>query len=312
MTAACVMMLVEEGKVKLDEPVETYLPEFKDMWMVAEKTDDRQVLTHPRTKPTVRHLLTHTSGFPDTPVPHEGTPLSQWVASSAREPLQFEPGSKWLYNNPNINALGRIVEVISGQKFEDFLAQRLLAPLGMTETTFYPTEAQLPRVAKSYKKDETTGALVETQSAFINGPVTSRRRTVAPSGGLYSTATDVLQFYEMLLAGGTHSGKRLLKEESVKELTRTQTGDLVTGFTPGMTFGLGFGVVREPQGVTGMFSPGTFGHGGVYGTASWADPKTKTVYIMMMQQAGLVPSGDACEERRAFQQAAVDALAGKK
>jgi CubicO group peptidase (beta-lactamase class C family) len=130
---------------------------------------------------------------------------------------------------------------------------------------------------------------------------------VKPAGGLYSTAGDLFLLYEMMLEGGAYEGHRYLSPAAVEELTRTQTGDLRTGFTDGLSWGLGFQVVKEPQGVTAMLSAGTFGHGGAYATQSWADPVNRTIYILMVQRRGF-PNGDQSEIRRAFQQAAADAV----
>ena len=131
--------------------------------------------------------------------------------------------------------------------------------------------------------------------------------TVMPAGGLFSTAEDMLTFYRMMLAGGELNGKRILSKEAVRQLTTTQTGDIVTGFTDGMSWGLGFQVVKVPQGVTAMLSPGTFGHGGAYGTQSWADPAKHRIYILMIQRRGF-RNGDNSPVRMAFQQAADEAL----
>jgi CubicO group peptidase (beta-lactamase class C family) len=221
--------------------------------------------------------------------------------------LQFPPGSKWSYSNSGINTLGRVVEVVSGQPFAAFLQARLLDPLGMKDTTFWPTPAQLRRLAKSYKIGP-DGKLEEVPVYFADSAaLTDRSRTPKPAGGLFSTAGDVARFYQMMLNGGTWRGKRLLSEQAVAEMTRTQTGEIKTGFVDGMSWGLGFQVVKHPQGVTDTLSPGTFGHGGAYGTQSWGDPVRGRVYVLMIQAAGL-PNGDASDMRRAFQQAAVEAF----
>jgi CubicO group peptidase (beta-lactamase class C family) len=142
----------------------------------------------------------------------------------------------------------------------------------------------------------------------MGGGLSNRKRTPYPAGGLFSTAGDMIRFYQMMLHGGVADGKRLLKKKTVKELTRTHTGDIITGFVTGMSWGLGFQVVKEPQGVTAMLSPGTFGHGGAYATQSWADPKTGLIYVMMIQRAGF-PNGDNSPVRKDFQQAAADQFA---
>lgn len=305
MTAVAVLMLQDEGKLSVEDPVEKYLPEFKGQWLIAEANNDRRVLVRPPRPITLRDLLTHTSGLSDVPAPRPHSTLAELVMGYAQQPLRFPPGSRWEYSNAGINTLGRIVEVVSGQPYAEFLRHRLFQPLGMKDTTFWPTPAQAKRLAKSYK-NKTGGGLEETGIYFIQGPLSDRERTPFPAGGLFSTAADVARFYQMMLSDGIWRGKRLLSPASVALMTCTQSGDIKTGFVDGMSWGLGFQVVKEPQGVTEMLSPGTYGHGGAYGTQSWADPKRDLVLVMMIQRAGL-PNGDASDMRRGFQQAAMDA-----
>ena len=221
----------------------------------------------------------------------------------AQQALKFPPGSRWEYSNAGINTLGRIVEVVSGQPYAEFLERRLFQPLGMKDTTFWPTPAQAKRIANSYQNQAGGSGLEETGIYFIQGGLSDRLRPAYPAGGLFSTAADVARFYQMMLSDGIWDGQRLLSSAAVAQMTRTQTGDIKTGFVDGMSWGLGFQVVKEPQGVTGMLSPGTFGHGGAYGTQSWADPQRDLVLVMMIQRAGL-PNGDASDMRRVFQQSA--------
>jgi CubicO group peptidase (beta-lactamase class C family) len=306
LAAVCVLLLQDEGRLRVDDPVEQHLPEFRGQRLVLEQAGDRLVLGKPARPITLRDLLTHTAGLGDAPAPRPDASLAELVAAYAHEPLQFPPGSRWSYSNPGINTLGRIVEVVSGQPFAEFLDRRLLRPLGMKDTTFWPTPAQAKRLAKSYKRDA-DGRLKEVPVFFVAGGLGDRTRTPFPAGGLFSTAADMVRPYQMLLARGVWKGRRLLSEAAVAELTRTQSGDLRTGFVDGMSWGYGFQVVKQPQGVTGMLSPGTFGHGGAYGTQSWGDPGRDAVFILMIQAAGL-PNGDASPMRQAFQQAAADAL----
>src|SRR5262249_54368741 len=140
------------------------------------------------------------------------------------------------------------------------------------------------------------------------GGLSDHRRTPYPAGGLFSTARDIAQFYQMMIEGGEYHGRRLLSRSAVTELTRTQTGDIKTGFVDGMSWGLGFQVVKAPQGVTAMLSAGSFGHGGAYATQSWADPKKDLILVLMIQRAGF-PNGDNSAVRRAFQEGAVAGLA---
>ena len=305
MTAVCVLMLQEEGKLSIDEPVEKYLPEFKNQWMVEKKEAKRLVLARPKRPITVRDLLTHTAGLGDVKPPRPASTLGELTMAYAREPLQFEPGSQWSYSNPGINTLGRLVEVLSGKDFATFIQERVFDPLQMRDTTFWPSEEQLKRTAKSYKLNKDSGQLEETAVYFTEGRLSDRQRTPFPAGGLYSSAKDVAQFYRMILNAGSLEGKQLLRPETVELMTTTQSGEVKTGFVEGMSWGLGFQVVREPQGSTAALSKGTFGHGGAYATQSWGDPVKGLAYVLLIQRAGM-PNGDGSEIRAEFQKVAAE------
>ena len=309
LTGTAILMLQDEGKLSVDDAVEKFLPEFKGQLLLVTKTPDATVLKKPSRRITLRDLLTHTSGL-NSDVPETGRDLmlGERTLAYALQPLSFEPGSKWSYSNPGINTLGRIVEVVSGQNYADFLDTRIIKPLGMKDTTFWPTEAQARRVAKAYQPGPENQGLTEVGNYFLNGrPLTARWRTAIPAGGLYSTAADLAKFYQMMLNGGVANGRRYLSATAHQQLTRTQTGELKTGFTEGMSWGFGFQVVKQPTGVTGMLAPGTYGHGGAYGTQSWADPKSGTIYILMIQRAKMA-NGDASDIRKVFQETAAGAL----
>ena len=306
-TAVAVLMLQDEGKLSVEDPVEKYLPEFKNQWLIQDKSSNSLSLIRPARSITLRDLLTHTSGLGELAAPRPESTLAELVVGYSQQPLKFAPGSKWEYCNPGINTLGRIVEVVSGQKFEDFLQRRIFDPLGMKETTFWPNRSQARRIARSYKPGKDGKGLEETDIYFIKGGISNRQRTPFPAGGLFSTARDTARFYQMTLNGGALDGYKIISKESLELMTRTQTADIKTGFTDGMSWGFGFQVVKEPQGVTAMLSPGTFGHGGAYATQSWADPKRDLIFVLMIQRAGF-PNGDNSPVRRAFQEAAVAAL----
>jgi CubicO group peptidase (beta-lactamase class C family) len=297
-TAAALMILVDEGKVKLDDPVSAYLPEFAD---VKVQPDEAKAEFRAPSRPiTVRDLLRHTSGMPfqsaaETPT-LDGLPLKDAVASYAKTPLHSDPGTKYLYANSGINTAGRIIEVKSGMSYEDFLARRLFAPLGMTDTTFWPTDAQVKRLAKGYRPGEGGKGLVETTVAQLRYPLTDHTtRFPMPGGGLFSTAADMGKFGRMVLNGGQLDGKRVLSEAAVKEMTTRQT-------PPEMkeSYGLGWAV-----GGNG------FGHGGAWATNLWVDPGKGLVYVWMVQHAGF--PADGAQAQAAFRRAA-DAKygAGKK
>lgn len=304
---AAVLILQDQGKLNVDDLVETHLAEFSDPWLLEEQDKDQRLLKRPARPITLKDLLTHTAGVPNISEPRAHSTLGEVVAQVSQQPLQFEPGSKWSYSNSGINTLGRVVEVVSGMPLPQFLDHFLFLPLGMHQTTFYPSKKQVKRLAVSYQQNKTTGELQPTDLYFVRGNLWDRKRTVRPSGGLFSTAEDLYAFYQMMLNKGVYRGKRILSEDAVDQLTTTQTGDIKTGFTKGMSWGLGFQVVKDPQGVTAKLHPGTFGHGGAYATHSWADPVNQTIYILLVQRRGM-PGGDGAEIRRAFQQAVVDTL----
>jgi len=306
-TAVAVLMLQDEGKLSVEDPVEKFLPEFKGQWVIDSQTNNSLCATRSPRPVTIRDLLTHTSGLDEMPAPRTNSTLAELVIGNSQRPLRFPPGSKWSYSNAGINTLGRIVEVVSGGDFAAFLEKRIFKPLGMRDTTFWPSEAQVKRLAKSYQPKSGGEGLEEVGISFIQGELGDRTRAPRPAGGLFSTARDYFRFCQMMLNGGTSNGKRLLSEQAVKMMTRPQTGELKAGFTEGMSFGFGFGVVKRPVGVTQMLSPGTFGHGGAYGTQAWIDPEKDMVIILMIQRAKL-PNADASDVRRSFQEAAVAAI----
>ncbi|MEQ8786262.1 MAG: serine hydrolase domain-containing protein [Pirellulaceae bacterium] len=292
-TAAAVMILADEGKLALDDPVAKYVPQFKQAAL--------QDGARPKREITIRDLLTHTSGLVGSQQ-NTGT-LAETAKAIAARPLGFEPGAKWQYS-PGITVCGRVVEVASGQAYEDFLAQRIFEPLGMNDTTFNPTPEQQERIARLYKPGDKPKTIAPADH-WLND--VSQQRSPNPSGGLFSTAENMARFYQAILNGGELDGRRIVSRNAVEQMTHIQTGDLVTGFTPGNGWGLGWCVVREPQGVSKMVSPGTFGHGGAFGTQGWVDPQRKMIFVLMIQRTGFGNS-DGADLRGAFQQQAVDAL----
>jgi CubicO group peptidase (beta-lactamase class C family) len=290
-TAAAVMMLVDDGKVKLDDPVEKYLPEFGGLWVAVFKDDDSMLLRKPRHRPTVRHLLTHTSGMPFKSAMEEPTldllSLRDATRSYAMTPLQSEPGTRWAYSNAGINTAGRIIEVVSGMPYEEFMDRRLFGPLGMKDTTFWPNEEQLRRLAKSYRPTASKTDLEEFPIAQLKYPLDDRKRQPMPAGGLFSTAADEARFCQMVLGGGVFQGKRCLSEGAVKEMTSKQTGML----TP--TWGLGWALGGD-----------TFGHGGAHATNMMIDPKRGLITVFMVQHAGF--PGEGGKSHDTFRRAALE------
>ncbi|MEX2093693.1 MAG: serine hydrolase domain-containing protein [Pirellulales bacterium] len=297
MTATALMILVDEGKVSIDDPVEKYIPAFADA-----KTTSGEAVRGLK----IRHLLTHTSGLGGDQG-CDGS-LEATANALAERPFDFQPGEKWQYG-PSMNVVGRIVEVASGQPYDEFLRERIFVPLGMNETTFHPTGDARERMATLYRKRD--GKLGDGGDSLVPGErwhgAGEPGCVPNPSGGLFSTAGDLDRFYSMILAGGELDGKRIVSADAVHQMTTVKTGDLATGFTPGNGWGLGWCIVREPQDVTGMLSPGSFGHGGAYGTQGWVDPVKRRIFVLLIQRADL-GNADGSDLRKEFQQAAVDGL----
>ncbi len=311
MTAAALMMLVDEKKVNLDDPVSKYIPEFSKQMVKGEKD---QAAHAPKREATVRDLLRHTSGLPfstdlEKPTLDRHT-LKEGVASYAATPLIYEPGEKHVYSNAGINTAGRIIEIVSGMPYEEFLDKRLFGPLGMKDTTFWPSEEQVKRLAKSYKPSKTNG-LEETTIGQLQYPLTMRTRQPMPAGGLFSTAADVTAFCQMILRGGkTADGKQLLSPNAVRELTSTQTGDIINKGKGEGGYGLGFSTSRMSKGENGPVVAGPCGHGGAYSTNMWIDPERKLVLVWMVQHAGF-PNNEGGKIRQTFENAAREAFGSK-
>ena len=291
MTGAAVMMLVDEGRVSMADPVEKYLPEFKGQMVIAEQDEQNVLLKRPAHPITLGNVLSHTSGLPfnsrvEFPTA-DGLPLRTAVLSYAMMPLQQEPDTKYVYCNAGINIAARVLEVVTGQSYEKFLAQRILKPLGMTETSFWPNALLLKRLAKSYKPNATKTGFEETGIAQLQTPYSSRRRYPLPAGGLFSTARDVVRFGQMILNGGTLDGRRYLSDAAVREMTRRQTA-------PQLSEGYGFGW---------QAGEGWSGHGGALATKFTIHWQVGLVTVLLVQYLG--PWDDSLKFREAFEQAAL-------
>ena len=303
-TGVALLMLQDEGKLSVTDPVAKYIPEFAGL-----KT--------PSGKPanlTVAQLVMHTSGLADMKREDVATAkvLADLIPATLAAPMQFEPGESWKYTSSGFNVAARIVEIVSGKSYDVFLQQRLFDPLAMKDTTFYPSEAQQARMAGNYVKNRGTGELLPQALAWPVPP----RGSVPPiaAGGLFSTAGDLLQFGRMLANRGVFGGRRYLSEASFQVLTTVRTGDLATGFSRGqinkvLGWGLGAYVLRAPHaGASATLSAGSFGHPGACGTHLIVDPVKGLAYVMMVQRPNL-PDNFENEPTRAFLQAVSNALA---
>jgi len=306
-TGVAVLMLQEQGKLHVSDPVAKYIPEFANL-----KTPSGQPANL-----TISQILTHVSGLGEVPqeLGRDARTLADLTAISLAQPMQYEPGTLWRYNQAGINTAGRIVEIVSGQSFDEFLAKNLFEPLGMKDTTFYPMGAQLERIPTPYRKDDATGELVAVAQRRGFG---TRDFPPLANGGLCSTAHDYARFAQMLLNGGSLNGKKFLSAETLKFLNTPQTpAGMPVGFfqterwgNRGKNYGWGIGtcVLKTPhEGVAEVLSPGTYGHGGAWGTQAWIDPVKGVAYIMLVARANH-PNSDGSDFRRAFQKAAAAAL----
>ena len=269
---ASIMMLADEGKVSLDHPVTKFIPQL-EKWMVVEERDASHVLLKPLARPvTVRHVLSHTSGLTGMSelqqvTGSDSTPLKARALSSVTGPLQWQPGDRYQYGNQGMNIAARIVEIISGMPYEEFLQKRFFDPLGMTETTFWPSEAQVARLAGAYGPNKQTNGYARAGIGFLTKPLSDRaHRFPEAGGGLFSTTHDILRYGLMLANDGELDGKRYLSHAAMEELRKEQTGATKVNYS------LGYHLRN-----------GMFGHDGAYGTDLSVNPKTGMVAVFMVQ-----------------------------
>ncbi|HWD98338.1 MAG TPA: serine hydrolase domain-containing protein [Bryobacteraceae bacterium] len=296
-TAVGVMMLVEEGKLGLHEPVEKYLPEFRGQMLMAARNPDGTVLLKKPSRPIViRDLMTHTSGLPGAPPPgmkeldqKMDHTLAEAVLAYSQMPLEFEPGTKWQYSNSGIAVLGRLIEVTADEPYERFISERILQPLGMKDSFYFPPPDKTDRIAMVYRHQN--GKLVRAGAEILGGDPALYRKGAkypAPEFGLYSTAEDLSHFYQMMLNGGTYNGRRYLSRQAVDLMREVHTGNIApAGWIPlgGSGYGLAWEVMRDPISQLMMMPAGTYGHDGAFGTKGWIDPKDDLIRVMMIQGA---------------------------
>jgi CubicO group peptidase (beta-lactamase class C family) len=295
-TATALMMLVEQGKLSIDDPVAKHVPAF-----AGQKLKDGS----PARPVTIRDIVTHTAGLATSPGSGitQDASLEEISNAIGRLSLEFPPGTKWQYSS-GITIAGRLIEIASGESYAAYLKRHIFEALGMKDSTFQLTPEQAQRLAVTYQPGKEKGLL-----EVVKIPDSTLSRTPNPSGGLYSTAADIARFYQAILSGGAAGGVRLLSEKSVAEMTHIHTPGITTGFTPGNGWGLGWCVVEHPQAVTRLLLSGTYGHGGAWGTQGWIDPQRGLIFVLMIQRQGFGNS-DASDVRDAFTEAAVTAYRG--
>ena len=300
-----VMLLQEEGRLLITDPVGKYLPEFMET-TVAEPNDGGGYDVVPAKRPiTIRDLLTHTAGisYGNGPAADrwQEAGITGWyfadrdetvgdvMARLAGLPLDGHPGEAWIYGY-NTDILGAMIEKISGQTLGAFLGERLFGPLGMEDTHFFLPAGKVARLATVYSATDDSGierapdpGHMVGQGAYVNGP----RRSFSAGAGLVSTATDYARFLQMMLNGGELDGVRVLSRKTVESMTVGHTGDIP--FRPGQSFGLGFSVVEDPAALGLPASVGEFAWGGAYHSTYWVDPAEELVVAYMTQ---IIPAGD--------------------
>lgn len=302
-TSVAVMMLYEEGKFMLDDPVSNYIPEFRKPTVLDKfnKADSSYTTVPSKREVTIRDLLTHTSGIGYAQI---GTPEANAVYAKAgvvggigvdkivladkmkilgRLPLFHQPGERWTYGL-NTDVLGYLVEVVSGMSLDAFLRKRIFEPLGMKDTYFYLPKEKYKRLVMLYTDDEATQRVSPMPERIgLNGEFFSRDYPATEGtyfsggGGLSSTIYDYAVFLQMLLNGGEYNGKRLLSRNSVRMMTMNQIGDISRGTNK---FGLGFGITTEKGSAAMPTQEGTFDWGGMFATTYWVDPKEKLVGLL--------------------------------
>jgi CubicO group peptidase (beta-lactamase class C family) len=301
-----IMMMVEEGRLHLNDPVSRYIPEFRGMKVGvpqpgaggrgAQPAGGRGTPAAPpqfdtvpaQREITIKDLLTHVSGLGSGPMGNsdidkvarkEGEKLADYIPRLGRTTLEFQPGSRWTYSpGAGFETLGRIVEIASGMPLDRFVRTRIFDPLGMKDITFWPTDAQLPRVASVYSRGEKGLTKQPTPNDTM-----SRNVYFRGSGGLYSTAEDYVLFGMMLANGGELNGKRLLGRKTVEMMSAAHVPDTLPGRPAGEGYGLSVRVVTNHAARGTMLSDGTYGWSGAQGTHFFVDPKEQLVGVLMVQ-----------------------------
>ncbi len=300
-TSVALMMLFEEGRFLLTDPISKWLPEFKEMQVAVPTGGDLQYGNFklvPAERPiTVKHMLTHTSGLANSYRGAHTQPLyekavarqspdetvADYVRRLATVPLNYQPGERWEYSRATC-VVGRLVEEMSGLTLDEFFKERIFEPLGMNDTHFFLPESKLDRFVAQYAPAEGGGL------TLVDAPTAESRFVKEPhvffmgSGGLMSTAADYWRFQQMMLNGGELNGVRILGRKTVELMTTNHTGDLPIWLRgPGSGFGLGYSVLLDRGEAGAMSSEGSFGWGGAYCTYFWVDPEEDLIGILMTQ-----------------------------
>ncbi len=296
-TGVALMMLYEEGKWRLNDPVTRYIPEFEGLQVYAgDGPDGEPQLEDANRSMTMRELMTHSSGlayglgagnavdrmYRESRVLDSSKTLQSMIETLATLPLLYQPGERWFYSIA-VDVQGYLVEKLSGQPFDQFLQERMFGPLGMVDTAFYVPAEKLDRLALIHSQDA-EGAIAPPRRG---GDVTIPPAGPSGGGGLFSTTMDYMRFSQMVLNGGELDGVRLLSPRSVAMMrTNHLQEQALSTMGPGSGFGLDFGVVMDPAAAGEPYSPGVFSWGGAAGTWFWIDPVEDFVFVGMIQHQG--------------------------
>ncbi len=274
-TAIGILILMEEGKLALNDAVEKYLPEFKNS---AFKDDNGPRLIK------IRHLLTHTAGLPlyrlpvsqEIPIKRDQT-LADYVSFLSKQTPEYEPGTQHRYSSGGFAILGRIIEVVSGLPYDRFMRERVFVPLGMNDSSFFVPVDKQNRLASIYRIQNGKLEKWEELMAFSRNA-----KYPGPEFGMYSTASDMAAFSQMLLNGGIYKGRRILSRLSVMQMTSNQTAGLPSAVTKRPAFhGFGLGLMGDPSNDFPLTSRGSFGHNGAFGGIFWVDPEEGLIRIYL-------------------------------
>ncbi len=310
-TGVAMMILFEEGKWRLDDPVTRYVPEFKALKVMVKADKDGKITEVEDLKrpPTMREIMSHTAGFgyglgDEHPVDKlyrerkvlAASNLHEMIERTATIPLMYQPGTNWSYSSA-VDIQGYIVERLTGQKFGDFLAQRIFKPLKMTDTGFYTGDAKAGRLAAVYAFDKDKGKIVEAKELFSGGmpDYTKPPAMESGGGGLVSTTMDYARFSQMILNKGELDGVRILSPASVelmgtnvipKNVLLNTNGSVGLRFNEAVGFGLDFMVVNDARKAGTLQGDGSLSWGGAAGTWFWVDPTNDLIFVGMIQRMG--------------------------
>ncbi len=325
-TTVAMMILFEEGKILLDDPVSKYIPSFRKQ-MVLDKfnaTDTTYTTVQSKREITIRDLMTHTSGLGYAQIGSreanaiyaknnitagigvQNDKLLDAMNRLAKLPLMHQPGEKWTYGL-NSDLLGCLVEVISGMTLNDFFKSKIFDPLGMKDTYFHVPASKALRLVNLYKEDS-VGKLIKAEGNMLNGPTAANYPLInstyySGGAGLSSTIYDYAIFLQMLLNDGIYDGKRILGRNAVRIMTQNQIGDIsIRGEDK---FGLGFQLITEKSSGRTLANEGTYSWGGAFATSYWVDPKEKLVMLFFRQLQGST-HGDVVEKFRALTYQAIN------